>query len=466
MCEIFLKIQVFFEFSIYLYIKDIIQMYLTQKNNIVADDNIIDVVGKLCFHSARLYNVGLYEVRQHFFATGNYNNYNANYHQCKDNENYKILLSDTSQQILRIVDRDFKSFFGLLFLKKQGKYSDKINIPHYKKKNNMSILSVQGRSARIKDGYVFIGLTKTFRETYNIEFKDLKFKLPKNLKTVEMLQELRIIPKYNGKGFDIEFIYDSKFIQGEKIDFNENNYLSIDPGVSNLATCFSVVNGRPSSFIIDGRRLKNINYYYNKEKANLQSVYEKQKVNTNTKRFIRLSEGRKNRINEEFNLAVKTITDYCIENKIGKIVMGYNVGQKNSINIGKENNQNMVMIPLGKFRQKLESKCELLGIEFIKQEESYTSKASSYDLDLIPTYDKEAKNELTFSGKRTKRGLYKTSDGKLLNADLNGAINILRKYITRKMKFDLSNDIVRAVVNQPITRINSCYKPLPLGGGY
>ena len=437
-------------------------MYLTQKNNLVVDDNILGIVGKLCFHSARLYNVGLYEVRQYFFATGNYNNYNANYHCCKINEHYNILLSDTSQQILRIVDRDFKSFFGLLFLKKQGKYSAKINIPHYKGKGEMGILSVQGRSARIKDRKVYVGLTKKFRELYNIDFKDLIFILPKNLKNVETLQELRIIPKFSGKGFDIEYIYDSKWLNLKKYDLDINNYLSIDPGVSNLATCFSLVNGKPSSFIVDGRKLKNINYYYNKEKAKLQSIYEKQGVKQNTNRFIRISEGRKNRINEEFNLSVKHITNYCINNNIGRIVMGYNVGQKDSINIGKKNNQNMVMIPLHKFRQKLESKCELLGIEFIKQEESYSSKASAYDLDIIPVYDKETKNELHFSGRRTKRGLYRTSNKKLINADVNGAINILRKYITRKMNFDLSNDIVRAVVNQPVSRIYPCSKSIGL----
>jgi IS605 OrfB family transposase len=441
-------------------------MYLTQKNNLVADKQTIDIIGKLCYHAARLYNVGLYEVRQYFFETGNYNNYNANYHCCKDNENYKLLLSDTSQQILRIVDRDFKSFFSLLFLKKQGKYSEKINIPHYKNKEGMGILSVQGRSARIRDGKVLIGITKAFREKYNIENKVLTFTLPKNLSNVETLQELRIIPKYNGKGFDMEFIYDSKYIITNKTELNPDNYLSIDPGVSNLATCFSLVNGNTFSYIIDGRKLKSINYYYNKKKAELQSVYDKQKININTKRFIRLSEGRKNRMNDYFNKSVKYITDYCITNKIATIVLGYNVDQKRSINIGRVNNQNMVMIPMANFRMKLESKCKLLGISFIKQEESYTSKASCYDLDKIPAYDKESKNELPFSGKRIKRGLYETSDKKLLNADLNGAINILRKYVTCKKDFDLSKDNVRAVVNQPINRINPINMPLLLGGGY
>jgi IS605 OrfB family transposase len=434
-------------------------MYLTQKNNLVTDKESIDIITKLSYHSARLYNYGLYQVRQYFFQTGNYNNYNSNYHNCKDNENYKILLSDTAQQILRIVDRDFKSFFGLLFLKKQGKYSEKIRIPKYKDKQGLGILSIQGRSARIRNNKVIVGINKCFRETYNITKKELIFDLPKNLYKINKLQELRIIPKYGGKGFDIEFIYDSNLLNKNNIQLNENNFLSIDTGVNNLATCFSIMNNNVSSFIIDGKKLKNINYYYNKKKAELQSIYDKQSIKITTKRFIRLSEGRKNRMNNYFNNTVKYITDYCIKNNIGTIVLGYNLNQKKSINIGKQNNQNMAMIPLMKLRQKLESKCELLGIKLIKQEESYTSKASSIDLDIIPVYEKENNENYVFSGKRIVRGLYKTSNNQLLNADLNGAINILRKYTTSKLNFDLSKNVLRAVVNQPVIRINPITSP-------
>ena len=124
------------------------------------------------YHSARLYNVWLYSIRQYYFLNREYLSYAKNYHLCKTNEHYKLLLSDTAQQILRLVDRNFKSFFGLLKLKKQGKYSDKINLPKYKKENELMTISIQGRSARIKNGYVYIGLSKAFKKNINQKLKN------------------------------------------------------------------------------------------------------------------------------------------------------------------------------------------------------------------------------------------------------------------------------------------------------
>ncbi|GBC59585.1 transposase [Desulfonema ishimotonii] len=188
----------------------------------------------LSYYSARLYNVGLYSVRQYFFDNNEYLNYSKNYHLCKDNENYKLLLSDTSQQILRLVERNFKSFFGLLSLKQRGKYSEKIRLPHYKKPDELGIITVQGRSARIRDGYVLVGFSKTFKEKHLPKNKELRFRLPENVE-VEKLRELRIIPKFNGKEFDIEFVYE-KDIEPLKLDTGK--YLSCDPGLDNFATFF------------------------------------------------------------------------------------------------------------------------------------------------------------------------------------------------------------------------------------
>ena len=139
-------------------------MILTQKNRLKLSSTKLEIVKQLSFYSARLYNVGLYSVRQYYFNNNTYLPYAKNYHECKENENYKLLLSDTSQQILRIVDRNFKSFFGLLKLKSQGKYTEKIRIPRYKKQDELMNITIQGRSARIRKGYVIIGLSKAFRE--------------------------------------------------------------------------------------------------------------------------------------------------------------------------------------------------------------------------------------------------------------------------------------------------------------
>lgn len=148
-------------------------MVLTQKNRLRLSSTKLEIVKQLSYYSARLYNVGLYSVRQYYFNNNAYLPYVKNYHECKDNENYKLLLSDTSQQILRIVDRNFKSFFGLLRLKSQGKYTEKVRIPHYKKQDELMNITIQGRSARIRKGYVIIGPQKLLEKSMNHRLKSL-----------------------------------------------------------------------------------------------------------------------------------------------------------------------------------------------------------------------------------------------------------------------------------------------------
>ena len=389
---------------------------LTQKNRLKLKPKEFEVVKQLSYYSARLYNVGLYSVRQYYFNNNTYLPYAKNYHECKTNENYKLLLSDTSQQILRIVDRNFKSFFALLKLKAKGKYSEKVKLPHYKKQDELMNITIQGRSARIRDGYVIIGLSKAFKEKHNPSFKELKFKLPKNIKT-DKLQEVRIIPVFGGLEFDIEFVYKKEI---KPISVDKDKYLSIDMGLDNFATCFDSNDG--SSFIIDGRYIKSLNRHYNKQKAYYQSILDRQNIKQ-SKRMIRLSRKRYNKLNNYFNLAVKKITDYCIKHNIGNIVIGDFSDIKRNINIGKKNNQNFVAIPYGIFKRKLKSKCEQLGIEYHLQEESYTSKCSYLDNETVEKHE-------TYLGKRIKRGLFKTAKGYLINADVNGAANILVKFLT------------------------------------
>lgn len=442
-------------------------MLLTTKIHIDKNNkNGLDlqVLYNLCYHSARLYNVGLYSVRQHYFNTKKYLPYNSNYKECINNENYRILLSDSSQQILRLVDRDMQSFFKLLVLKNSGKYSEKISLPRYKKENVVSTLPIQGKSCRIqKDGTVKLGLTQKFREKYNIDYKKLSITIPKNIRCVEHFNEMRIIPLFGGKEFDIEFIYDSKCLNIQKVSETASGYLSIDTGVNNLMTCTLHSDGKPSkSFIIDGRYLKNVNYYYNKKTSQLKSAYSTNKSieGMETSRFRRLSNGRNSRIHDYFNKSVKIITDICIENDIKTIVIGHNKYQKQEINTGKVNNQNNVYIPLFNLRSKLQSKCGLLGINYCPIEESYTSKASAVNLDFLPKYGDS--NIPEFSGVRTKRGLYRTKDNLIINADVNGSINILRKYLKESKLNDLESDNVRAFVNTPVRKLSVFSKPICL----
>lgn len=436
-------------------------MLLTSKIHITdtnKDGVSLNTLYNLCYHAARLYNVGLYSVRQHYFATKEYLTYNSNFHECKCNENYKLLLSDSSQQVLKMVDRDMQSFFKFLKLKDKGQYSSKIRLPRYKAKDTVMTLPIQGRSCRIqKDGTVCIGLTKEFRALYNVSIKKLTVTIPKNIRCVEQFNEMRIIPIYGGREFDIEFIYDTKYLDIPQVSEDASGYLSIDLGVNNLMSCTVHSNSKPDAFVIDGRYVKNVNYYYNKKTSELRSAYSKNKSITdiNTKRFRRLSNGRNNRINDYFNRTATHIVDYCLSNGIKNVVIGHNENQKQNVAMGKVNNQNFVSIPYYKLHAKLRSKCELHGINFASIEESYTSKASAVDLDYIPKYGDADIPE--FSGRRIKRGLYKMKDGRTINADINGSINILRKYIFASKQNDLLSDCVRAFVNTPVRKVRpSC----------
>ena len=415
-------------------------MILTQKYKLKLTDEDRFIVDKLSYHSARLYNTCIYNIRQYYFDNNSYLNYTDQYHLIKDDVNYKLLITDSSQQTHRLVDRNFKSFFSLLKLKGKGKYSGKINIPGYLDKEEGWSVLVAGRSSRVKNGKIHIGLSKLFREEYGIDKRDIVFNLPGNIKT-KKLQQVQIKPIYGGKEYELIVTYKKG---DEKKELNKDNILGLDCGLDNLLTSYDVKN--KSSFIIDGKPLKSVNRFYNKQKGKLQSEYERNKLkDKNTKRFIKLSEYRKNVINNYFNQTVNKVVKYCIKNDIGTLVIGDFKGVKDSINIGKKNNQNFVSIPFGILKRKLEAKCEYYGITYILQEESYTSKCSSLDLELIKKHEE-------YKGNRIKRGLYKTNGGKLINSDVNGACNIIRKYKCKSGE-DLSSTDVSGVISHPV-RIN------------
>lgn len=409
----------------------------------------LSILRALCYQSARLYNASLYSVRQHFFETGKFLRYGDNWNLLKTGVDYKMLQSDASQQIMKNVDRDMSSFFRLLSMKKAGKYTANVHIPRYKDKEGYTICPIYGRAFRIKkDGVARFTLTKPFIEKYNLDCKYIQFTIPSHLREVKQFNEVRIIPQYGGKQFKVEFIYEAP----QPRQATGNGYLSVDMGVSNLMACVSFSNGRSHQFLVDGKRAKHINYYYNKKLAGLKSANPDS--NRNTKRMIRLYNGREQRLNDYFSKVSRMVVNYCLDNEISHVVVGYNKEQKQEVNIGKVNSQNLCYIPHYKLRRKLQYLCELHGIEYISHEESYTSKASCLDMDEIPVYKPGSTEEHKFSGRRVHRGLYKSSDGSLLNADINGAVNILRKYFKERKENWLFQDSVRALVNAPCLRVS------------
>ena len=177
---------------------------------------------------------------------------------------------------------------------------------------------------------------------------------------------------------------------------------------------------------MDGRRIKQLNQNWNKRRAHLQSILMKQgRYSSKLLELITLK--RNNRINDCLKKTARYIINFCIANDIGTVVCGYTADFKRGMKLGKVVNQQFTQIPFGTLRRQLENLCTRYGMNYIDQEESYTSKASFLDLDELPIYDVETPYTGTFSGKWIKRGLYKSKDGRLINADVNGAANILRK---------------------------------------
>ena len=373
---------------------------------------------KYLSHIAKnLTNEAIYNIRQYYFNKKKYLSYNENYKILKNSENYKKLNSNMAQQILKEVDGSFKSFFGLLKLAKNGQYDNKkIKLPNYLDKDGFTTLVIG--FVRLKDDMLIVPYSNSFKKTH----QEVKVKLPSVLKD-KKIKEIRIIPKQHSRYFEIQYTYEVEEVQRE---LNKENALGIDLGIDNLCTC---VTNTGASFIIDGRKLKSINQFYNKRNASLQSLKDtKKKIKEKIKLLrAKITMKKNNRVNDYLSKTARIIIKYCIENNIGKIVIGYNVTFQRNSNMGKVNNQNFVNIPYGKLRNKLEYLCNMYGIEYILQEESYTSKASFFDRDNLPLYNADNPQKYTFSGKRIKRGLYRTKKGNLINADVNGALNILRK---------------------------------------
>lgn len=392
-------------------------MYLTVKQQVkhLSKENYLSLK-ELCHAAKNLTNEAIYNVRQYYFTENEFLKYEKNYTLLKNSPNYKTLNSNMAQQILKEVDGSFKAFFGLLKLAKQGKYAFKdCKLPHYLPKDGYTTLVIG--FVRLKENQLIIPFSNSFKKTH----RPIEITIPPVLLD-KKVKEIRIIPKAKARFFEIQYTYEAEYIQR---NLNKHNALALDLGINNLVTAVSS-NGK--SFIIDGRRLKSINQWFNKENARLQSIKDKQhfgKKTTNRQKAI--ARDRNNKVNDYMNKTARTVINYCIDNNIGTLIVGYNETFQRNSHIGKQNNQNFVNIPYGRLRNKLEYLCELNDIAFIKQEESYTSKVSFWDNDDIPTYNADNPKEYQFSGKRIHRGLYKTANGKVFNADVNGALNIMRK---------------------------------------
>ena len=378
-------------------------MNLTETHQIRPNHKLYSICDELCFKSKNLYNAALFEFRQSFFDkeldTLTWQNINRIFNQSNQFD-YRELPSKVSNAVLKKLGNNISSFWSLI---KKSDYDKKVRLPKYLHKT---------------DGRFIVEFNKQTFSNKRDEDDNLiicKSSLDLRIPTrVENPQQIRIVPKVGC--YVIEVIYE---IKENKLKQNQR-VAAIDLGLNNLATV--VTNDGDNPILISGRKIKSINQYYNKMTSKKKSLLP---YNVFTSKSLdRLWLKRNNKISYEIHKVTKFLANYFDERDVSIVVIGNNSGWKNGINIGRRNNQNFVNIPYTRFINQLTYKCKLLGITVITREESYTSKASFLDYDEIPNYKDEVKPK--FSGKRIKRGAYK-SKIRIINADVNGAYNTMVK---------------------------------------
>jgi lycopene cyclase CruP len=386
-------------------------MFGCQQVLISPDAELKAILEFLCGESNKLHNCGTYLARQLYFKTGKAPSKFDLHRDMSSNIHYQAMHSQVAQQCLTTVAESFKSFFGLLRGIKKGTVTQKPKLPNYRKPG-LNLVTYPGQAVKLKENGLRFPLGSKVKAWFGIDCFYLP--MPSNLEHKD-IREYRILPR-NG-AFYLELVYKVQSVQAE---VDPAKTLMIDHGINNWLTCVSNVG---TSFIVDGKHLKSINQGYNKRVAFLM---EGKANGFWSKRLAGLTEKRNRVMRDAINKAARKVVNHCIENKIGTVIFGWNVGQKDSANLGSKTNQKFVQIPTARLKDRIAQLCEQYGLGFVETEESYTSKASFVDLDLLPIYGAKPEGWKA-SGKRIKRGLYQTFQGWTINADCNGAANIGRK---------------------------------------
>lgn len=396
-------------------------MILAERHIIKKNNPQFEELDRIGFLAKNLYNSAIFRIRKEFFDSVGLQNrvyltgYDINKLFVREKQpDYFALPSKVSNQIVMLAGRSFKSFFALLKAKRaKPGLTQQVNFPGYLKKDGRYVAVYTNQAISkiaLKDGFVALSGTSIRIETKQTE-----------------VQQVRVVPKNDY--IVVEVLYKA---EEPALKASNSRYASIDIGVNNLATISSNVS---KPLILNGKPLKSINQYSNKRIAQLQSRLTGGRKTS--RRIESIRRVRLNKIQDYLHKASREVANYVVSNDINCLVIGKNKTWKQNVNLGKKNNQNFVDIPFARFIEMINYKLKLLGVDCVINEESYTSKCSFLDFEEIGKHE-------VYLGKRIKRGLFKAGSGKLINADLNGSLNILRKVV--------GND---AFANYPIEVISS-----------
>ena len=390
-------------------------MKLVEIHKIKKSSKYFDLLTNFCKESNSLYNQALYSAKQSLSRKDQWLFYSDLNVICKNQpdkyNNYQRLPRQCSQQILRLLDKNLKSYRNSIkdWSKNKSKYQGMPKLPDYRKSGGLFQLILTNQQCKLKDNNII-----TFPKVFN----GLTLKLRKEY--VNKINQVRILPKINC--FKIEIVYE---IDDVKLK-NNQNIAAIDLGLKNLVTLVYSNNKQP--MIYKGNQLLKLNHDFNRKKNKYQSILAKTQKKKMSKRLLNIYNKRNNQIEDQMHKISKSIIDQLLENNISTLIVGHNVNQKQKSKL-----KNFVVLPIFKLIQFLKYKCEIHGIKLVEINESYTSGTSFID------NEKPIKNYYN-KNRRIRRGLFKTIKGRLINSDVNAAYQIIRKY-NDKIKIEYDNKI-------------------------
>lgn len=376
-----------------------VERHIINKNN-----KYYKLLDEFCFMSKNLYNFANYNIRKQFIEENKwlrYNDMDKLFKQKNMNFDYKNMpTAQSAQQDLMLLEKNWKSFFKSVkdYAKHPDKYTGRPKLPKYLPKNGRNILVLTNCNCKVKDG--IIKFPKVFNE-FSLNTK------------IKKLQQVRILPR--NRHIVIEIVYR---IEIQELQLGNGKYISIDIGLDNLTAITNNIGIKP--IVINGKGLKSINKYYNKELSYYKEIAKRMNKLDYTNKMNKLTIKRNNKVNDFVHKASKYVIDYALENDISAIVVGNNKDWKRESQMSKKVNQSFVGIPHQDFINKLIYKAENVGITVISTEESYTSGTSFLDNELPEkkNYDKS---------RRIFRGLFKSNKNILINTDINGSYQIMKK---------------------------------------
>ena len=393
-----------------------------------------EIINELAWHTTKFYNIVNYQIKNNDDIRPVYSPLDKEF---KSNWHCNFLMAHNRQHCLKQLAKDWKSYFKSIkeYKNNPNKYKGKPRPPKFKKMhkkpNEVIFTNEVARVQGDKGDKLVLSLQKGIKDKYQVQ--NLKFELPKAIQSLihsdnakipkshsvkNTLQQVKI--KYDKVSNECYFLITYK--QEPKKKTKGNNIMSIDLGLDNLATI--TYKDNVDSQIINGKPLKSKNSYFNKEITRLQQIRMKQtssKHFKDTKEIKKLRTKRKNYVMDYIHKASRKVIDLAKKHKVSKII----IGDLKEIKQDMDYNKSFVQIPIQKFKDLIKYKAKLEGIETIIINEAFTSGCSALDLEKLNrnNYDKT---------RRITRGLFKSNEGVKINADVNGSLNIMRKYLKDK----------------------------------